>query len=198
MARTKHFDRDTALEAAMTLFWKRGYHATSVQMLVDATGLSRSSLYASFGDKQVLFLAAIELYLESVNRARIAQMMASESPRDGIEQFFNDMIDFSTGKGKRLGCLLTNSAIEFGRGDGEVQARIFGVFSSVESAFAKTVARGQARKEIATAQSPQAMARFLMTLVQGVRVMSQVNPKKAWLRSALAVGLGVIDHQQAV
>ena len=181
----------------MQLFWRNGYHATSMQQLVDATGLSRSSLYETFGGKESLFLAAIERYLEGINRVRVKAMLDNPSPQSGIEDFFNGIVDFAIGDGKKLGCLLTNSAIEFGAGKGRIEERIFGIFKAVEEAFTKTIDRGQQLGEIPTRQSPRELARFLMTQVQGVRVMSRVNPNVDWLRSAVSVALCVIHKTSA-
>ncbi|MEM7209798.1 MAG: TetR/AcrR family transcriptional regulator [Pseudomonadota bacterium] len=196
MPRTKAFDEDTALHSAMQLFWKQGYHATSMQQLLDATGLSRSSLYETFGGKEALFLAAIERYLNEINRVRVQAMLNDPSPRCGIEAFFSGIVEFAVGDAKKLGCMMTNSAIEFGSGKGPIEDRIFGVFKAVEEAFVTTVERGQQLGEIPHRQTPRELARFLMTQVQGVRVMSRVNPERDWLQSAVSVALCVIRKSE--
>ena len=192
MARSKNFDEKAALESAMQLFWQNGYHATSMQQLVDATSLSRSSLYDTFGGKEDLFLAAIEYYLEKVNQQRVKLMVENTSPRSGIESFFNGIIEFAIKDGKKLGCLLTNSAIEFGWSQGKIEEKIFGIFKNVEKAFLSTVHKGQQTGEITKHQQPEELARFLMVQVQGIRVMSRVNPDERWLRDALSVSLGAL------
>ena len=196
MARSKNFDEKEVLGRAMHLFWRNGYYATSMQQLVDATGLSRSSLYETFGGKESLFLAAIELYLDEINRKRVTAMLNSESAREGIETFFSGIVDFSINDGKKLGCLLTNSAIEFCAGKGRIEERIFGVFSTVEDAFTETIKRGQKTGDISSVQNPREIACFLMTQVQGMRVMSRVNPKREWLQNSLAITLAILGDKK--
>ena len=182
----------------MNLFWQTGYRATSMQMLVDVTGLNRSSLYNTFGTKDALFLSSVERYLEKINRVRLQKMKSNDSPRKGIEVFFNDVIDFATGDGKKLGCLLTNSAIELGNVEGKIQQRLYGVFKTVEDEFTAVIKRGQQSGGIATTQKARTTARFLVTQLQGLRVMSRVNPKKDWLRSSLILAMGVLDNKAKV
>lgn len=185
MARQKTFAPDDALDKAMRLFWKRGYHATSIQDLVEATGVNRASLYDTFGDKEQLFLAAVERYLAEVNRVRLAKLRANPSPKDALTGYFGDLIDFATGEGRRLGCLLTNSAIEFGEQREGLGRRLYGLFDEAEETLVELIERAQARGEIPKERDSRAAARFLLTMINGMRVMSRVKPDDAlWMRDA--------------
>jgi len=184
MARHKDFDPDLALDKAMRLFWRRGYHATSIQDLVEATGINRASLYATFGGKEELFLAAVERYLAEVNRARLSKLQGNPSPRAAIRGYFDDLIDFATGDGRRLGCMLTNAAVEFGERGDRIGQRVYGLFDEVEEALTVLIERGQKAGEIDTARDPRASARFLLTMINGMRVMSRVKPDETWMRDA--------------
>ena len=184
MARHKAFDPDTALDKAMRLFWRKGYHATSMQDLVEETGINRASLYATFGGKEELFLAAVERYLKVINRERLGKMAAFDSPRDALRGYFEDLIAFAIGDGKRLGCLLTNSAIEFGERGDRIGKQVYGIFDEVEDTLTALVERGQERGEISTGRDARAAARFLLTMINGMRVMSRVKPDEAWMRDA--------------
>lgn len=185
MARQKTFEPDEALDKAMRLFWRRGYHATSIQDLVEATGLNRASLYDTFGGKEDLFLAAVERYLAQVNRARLAKLRANPSPKSALTGYFEDLIAFDTGEGRHLGCLLTNSAIEFGeRGEG-IGQRLYGLFDEVEETLVGLIEKAQALGEVSPAKDPRAAARFLLTMINGMRVMSRVkSDDAAWMRDA--------------
>lgn len=185
MARQKTFTPDEALDKAMRLFWKRGYHATSIQDLVEATGVNRASLYDTFGDKEQLFLAAVERYLAEVNRVRLAKLRANPSPKDALTGYFEDLIAFATGEGRRLGCLLTNSAIEFGEQREGLGRRLYGLFDEAEETLVELIERAQARGEIPKERDSRAAARFLLTMINGMRVMSRVKPDDAlWMRDA--------------
>ena len=193
MTRSRAFDEQVALDSAMRLFWRHGYNATSMQMLVDATGLNRSSLYLAFGDKEALFLAAIENYLEHINGARVQRLKNEPSARKGIEDFFRGIIEFATGEGRRLGCLLTNSAIEKGATESPVQQKIYGVFSQVENCFTAVIERGQAAGEISLSWDARHLARFLITQIQGIRVISRLNPDRVWLESVLGIVMNALE-----
>lgn len=197
MARHKDFDPDLALDKAMRLFWRRGYHATSIQDLVEATGVNRASLYATFGGKEDLFLAAVERYLAQVNRKRLAKMQANPSARAAIRGYFEDLIAFATGEGRRLGCMLTNSAIEFGDGEEPIGRRLFGLFDEVEEQLTALIERGQAAGEIDPARDPRAAARFLLTMINGMRVMSRVKLDADWMRDA-GSGIELLFTEPAV
>ena len=185
MARQKTFTPDEALDKAMRLFWKRGYHATSIQDLVEATGVNRASLYDTFGDKEQLFLAAVERYLAEVNRVRLAKLRANPLPKDALTGYFEDLIAFATGEGRRLGCLLTNSAIEFGEQREGLGRRLYGLFDEAEETLVELIERAQARGEIPQERDSRAAARFLLTMINGMRVMSRVKPDDAlWMRDA--------------
>lgn len=196
MARQKSFDPDDALDKAMRLFWRRGYHATSIQDLVEATGINRASLYGTFGDKEQLFLAAIERYLAVVNRKRLAKLRANPSPRSALIAYFEDLIAFATGEGRELGCLLTNSAVEFGeRGEG-IGRRIYGLFDEAEETLAGLIERAQERGEVPPDKDPRALARFVLTMINGMRVMSRVKPDDPdWMRDA-ASGIELLFAQR--
>ena len=186
MPRAKTYDPDQALDSAMRLFWRQGYHATSIQDLVEATGLNRSSLYSAYGGKEELFLAAVEHYLAEINRSRLAALQAEGSPRAALESYFEDLVHFATGEGRQLGCLLTNSAIEFCADEDDLAKRIYGIFGDVEEAFTDLIRRAQAAGEISADKDPRAAARFLVTLINGLRVMSRVRPEEVWIRDALS------------
>src|SRR5260370_42100589 len=91
MAGVKQFDRNNVLDRAIALFWRRGYEATSIQDLVDATGINRGSLYSTFGDKQRFFLAVLDRYAEQFARPLMEQL-TDPHPPPPIERMFAAII----------------------------------------------------------------------------------------------------------
>ena len=91
MAGVKQFDRDDLLDHAMTVFWRNGYQATSIQDLVEATGVNRGSLYATFGDKRGLFLAVIEHYSDRFGKPVMAELNDPD-PRRAIERMLEAIV----------------------------------------------------------------------------------------------------------
>ena len=101
--RTKQFVREEALDKAVELFWQQGYEATSIQNLVDKMGINRSSMYDTFGDKQQLFLVAMERYIDRVVSKRLAVVNTTGSGKESIQQFFGDVVDYAVSDAERRG-----------------------------------------------------------------------------------------------
>jgi TetR/AcrR family transcriptional regulator, transcriptional repressor for nem operon len=193
MARPRSFEREAALEQAMRLFWARGYAGVSIQDVVEATGLSRASLYAAFGDKRALFREAVEHYVARVSAGRLARLDAPGSAKAAIRRYFDDLAAFTLGEGRKLGCLLTNTAVELAPHDAAIEARLKASFAKVEAAFARTIRRGQAQGEIAAQKDPRALARFLVNAVQGLRVFGRARPSRAALHDIVSATLAALD-----
>ena len=139
MGRKKNYDRDTLIEKAMELFRDHGFAGTSTQMLVEGLGVNRFSLYAEFGNKQGLFEAALERYNKDVIERRFGPL---EAPTAGIEEI-RALLEFygSAGKGSASGrgCLLCNTAVEFGPVDPTGAEYIQRYFSYLSKAFYKAL-----------------------------------------------------------
>src|ERR1700744_4811865 len=84
--RPREFDRDTALKAAMLLFWRKGFAATSMNDLCDAMGIRSPSLYAAFGSKEALYLEAIEHYVRTIGPAIWDKLATAATARAGVEK----------------------------------------------------------------------------------------------------------------
>ena len=175
MPKTVTYDRDDVLTRAMMQFWKSGYEASSVQDLVNATGINRASIYNSFGDKKGLFLASVQHYLEKVNAKRLSMLKAEGSALSAIEEYFGDLLDFSANDGRKLGCLITNSLVEVAPLDPEIGEKLSPVLDRVEDGFYQTLLRAQAQGELQPGSDLRALARFLTGQVQGLRVLARAD-----------------------
>jgi TetR/AcrR family transcriptional repressor of nem operon len=194
MGRHAEFDRAEVLARAMHAFWRNGYEATSVQDLVEATGINRASMYNTFGGKEALFLAALDHYVAHVNARRIAALTdGTLPPREAIARFFDGLVDYSLGEGKRLGCLLTNTAIELGARSKDIELRLAGVYARVQGTFEALIRKGQAEGSIAGGKDPLALSRFLVGTVHGLRVLARGGAKEAVLRDVVEVALTTLD-----
>jgi len=176
MPRTIEFDRDEVVHSAMQLFWRKGYRGTSVQSLVDATGVERGSLYNTFGSKRELFLAALDRYVDDVIEDHLADLEGAGSPLEGIRRLFGRVARFSAGSGKGLGCLVTNSCVEMVPHDAEMEVRLQEIFGRMEEAFEGAITRARDEGEIDPDADPEALAAFLMNTLHGLRLTSKTNP----------------------
>lgn len=193
MARPREFDKEAAVRAALGVFWRQGYQATSVQDLVEATGVNRGSLYDTFGDKHGLFLEAIEHYRRHYSARRLSQLEEPGPLREKLATFFGEMIDFSVGEGRLLGCLMTNSAIELAPHDRDAALAVAANMAAMEKAFHRLLSRAQKAGELTAEKSPRDLARFLTATANGLRVMAKVTPQRAALKSVVRVALKTLD-----
>ena len=193
MARPISFEQKEVLDKVVALFWERGFEATSIQDLVEATGLNRSSLYNSFGSKEGLFAAALEHYIATFSRDRLAALAQTNNAKEGLRRYFDDLIRFSVGEGKGLGCLLTNSATELASKDAAVARQLNEQFEVVRQLFADLIVRAQAQGEVAHTKDSEAIASFLLTTIQGIRVLSRAYVEEEQLRQTVKTALSVLE-----
>ncbi len=172
MGRNKSFDEETALSAAMHTFRERGYEATSIKHLERATGLQPGSLYHCYGNKEALFRAALDHYNEAIVGTRIAAYLDSAEGVDGIEAMFISALHEPDGR--TLGCLLTNSAVEFGTAGSSLADGVdtgFSLLETAETAFYSHVERAQGLGLMSKETSATAAAAKILLLYQGLLVL---------------------------
>ncbi|MDJ0714306.1 MAG: TetR/AcrR family transcriptional regulator [Prochloraceae cyanobacterium] len=193
MARHKEFDREVVLEKAMATFWRYGYEGTSVQTLVENMGINRGSIYDTFGDKRSLFLAAIQHYNEAVVKKLIVALEAPGASKQVIIDRFYNLIDRAVADKDRKGCLLVNTAVEVCPHDADTASQIAADFKRIENAFKKALSRAQEKGELGGDRDVTALARYLTCNLQGLRVISKVNPDPKFLRDIAKVALSALD-----
>jgi TetR/AcrR family transcriptional repressor of nem operon len=193
MARPREFDSEAVLERAMQAFWAKGYRATSLDDLCAATGLSRSSLYAAFGGKRALLHRSLDRY-EAQGVARVSKALARPGPvREAIAGFVNDLIDrIVEGPGRR-GCFIGNCAAELARNDKATAARVRRSLGRIEILFRDALLRAQAGGELSRTADVGALARFLVSGIQGLRLVGKANPERATLKGIADVMLRCLD-----
>ena len=132
MPRPREFDTDKALDRAMSVFWERGYHATSVQDLMKAAGVQKQSLYCAFGDKRSLFLKCLNLYTKQTLLGIQKMLNDADSPLDGIARVMRFVSHAPDSKNCPPGCLMANTALELGLDDPGVADEIRRMFRRIE------------------------------------------------------------------
>ncbi len=153
MARSKEFDDRTAVTAARDVFWERGYASTSLAQLQAATGLSKSSLYETYGSKRALFTRAAENYLEQVITPRLAPLEAPGAGKAELVAYFSGLAEFFTAAPNRIarrGCLLLNTAMDLNDLDEDAADLVRGYRERVRRAFL-AIAADEQKAEILTA-----------------------------------------------
>ena len=181
MARPREFDEGVVLEAAVQQFWQYGYEATSVRDLADRMGITGASLYNAFGGKRSLYRRSLEHYLNATFRERIKRFEGNLPPRDALVAFLEEIIERSLSDKLRRGCMLVNSALELAPHDPEFQRVVAKFLSQVEAFFLRCVIAGQKDRTIARSQSAEDLARLLLGVLLGIRVLARSRPNRALL-----------------
>ncbi|HTD97918.1 MAG TPA: TetR/AcrR family transcriptional regulator [Mucilaginibacter sp.] len=193
MARTKDFDEDEVLTKAVNLFWHKGYNGTSMQDLVDGLGISRSSLYDTYGDKHTLFIKALEHYRKSASGSICNIMSHTVSAKEAIKQ----LLDFTTREllddKQHKGCFMVNAEVEMATHDKEVSSMICENDQLLENAFYETIKKGQDSGEISADKDARAIARFIFNTVKGIRVSSKSTTDKDFFGDIVNLTMSVLD-----
>jgi len=192
MGRPREFDETQVLDAAVECFWQRGYEATSMRELAGRTGLTGASLYNAFGDKRALYRRALDHYIDSVFAERVRRLEGSLPPREAIAAFFAEIIQRSLDDRLRRGCLLVNSALEVAPHDEEFRALVSGVLGHIEAFFHRCVLAGQRDGAITAAQPAADLARMLLGVHVGLRVLARTRPERALLEGMVRPALAML------
>ncbi|GAA2878134.1 TetR family transcriptional regulator [Actinoplanes cyaneus] len=172
MSRVKEFEPDQALDAAMRLFWQRGYEATSMADLVAATGVARASLYATFGSKHDLYLRALDRYVRQRDPVLVERLAGPGSALPAIRSVLDDFVAEATGAGD-LGCFVVNAAVERMSADTAVALSVETSWETIEVALTSALLRARGSGELAAGADPRRLARFLMVVLEGLRVVGK-------------------------
>lgn len=195
MARPREFDEAAVLDAAVQCFWSRGYEATSIRDLIRQTGLTGASLYNAFGDKRALYRRALEHYVEGSIGERIRRCEAMQ-PRAAIAAFFSEILKRSLEDAERKGCMVVNTALDVAPHDPAFEEAVVGVLSRIEGFFLSSVRQGQADGSITTLQTADDLARHLLGVLMGVRVLARVRPERDLLEGAVRPALALLAPER--
>jgi len=193
MARPREFDEAAALDAAMDCFWRHGYEATSVRDLAARMGITGTSLYNAFGDKRSLFRQALQRYAERSTRERIARLESTLPPKQAVRAFLGEIVERSLDDRDRRGCLLVNSALEIAPHDPELGAELAARLGEIEAFFRRTVTAAQADGSVPPDRDPADLARLLLGVTLGVRVLARTNPQRELLEGTVRPALALLD-----
>ena len=193
MARPREFDEEAVLDAAVQCFWEHGYEATSVRDLIEKTGITGASLYNAFGDKRALYQRALDHYVEDsvVDRIRRCEALA---PREAIGAFFAEIVRRSLDDRQHKGCMLVNAALDVAPNDPGFQRIVAAVLIRVEQFFLGRIEAGQADRTITRSLAAKTLARHLLGVLMGVRVLARVRPERALLDGVVSGALALLDR----
>ncbi len=169
----KSYDTAAVVDRAKHAFWAAGYEATSINDLLEATGLNRGSLYAEFGDKRGLFMAALRSYDVDQREAFLGELAANAAPLDAIATAFSVAAEVPEDGITPAGCLLVNTALELAPHDPEVRTLVNVSFAAVEEFFSIRLHDAQSRGELNADVNTDTAATALLGLFLGLRVLTR-------------------------
>jgi len=191
--RPKAFDRHKALIQALQLFWRTGYAATSVDDLSRALHLSRSSLYATFGDKRTLFLEALRFYSEQVISRTARTVQEAPSPRAGIRAIFDELAAGAGTDRGAMGCFMINSVAELVPYDPDVTELARSYSQAVQRILADAVAHAAAQQGLPSDHTPAQLAAYLFNALQGIRILLKSGATREQVDAVCAMTLQSLE-----
>jgi TetR/AcrR family transcriptional repressor of nem operon len=192
MSRTKEFDEAEVLDQALELFRARGFKHTSFADLTDELGVSRQSLYDTYGDKQTLYHAALKRYLGRAIDFIRRQLADSAPVRKVMAGLFEALLAGNCSKGSP-GCLMVNSMVELAPHDADIRALAQAHAREVGGLFASRLSAAQRKGEISKTKDPVALARFFYHTMLGLSVASRALGERDTLRDSARLALQLLD-----
>ncbi|MCX5214196.1 TetR/AcrR family transcriptional regulator [Kitasatospora sp. NBC_00240] len=193
MARTKEFDPDAALQAALELFWRRGYEATSMSDLVEHLGIGRASLYATFGSKHELYLRALDRYAELTDPKLLDELSQPGPVLPAVRALVRRFAAEAGSEQRAAGCFVTNTAAELAPHDRAAARRVEASWDHLETLLHSALVRAAAGGELPPGREPRALARMLVVLLQGIRVVGKAASDPLRVHDAAEQALTLLD-----
>jgi TetR/AcrR family transcriptional repressor of nem operon len=193
MARSKEFDEKRALAAAMEVFWRQGYENTSLEALMREMGIAKQSLYDTFGDKRALYLKAMAFYRERTNSSLRETLTSAPNVKEGFARVLLGLVAESREQHLR-GCLLLSANLERAVDDEEIARFLEDNQAEVESIFAEALRRGQRHGELPKGAEAEALAKFLVVAIHGMRAMARLKSDRRALRQVAKIALAMLER----
>jgi TetR/AcrR family transcriptional repressor of nem operon len=190
MTRPREFDPDKALDRAVAMFWERGYAETSMDELVQETGVSRYGFYGTFGSKLDLFEQVLGRYAEKMSRQMMGSLLDPEAGLKEIEAYFRRMPKFAKSRDARKGCLLCNTAVELAPHNRRIAGMVRKTYDKVTLIFSNALSNAVKAGEIKKTKSEiNSLARYLTGLMRALSVMARIGTPPDEIKDFIKVGL---------
>ena len=196
LGRPAEYDKERSLNAALAVFWRKGYEATSLADLCEAMSMSKSTLYAVFGDKRQLFLSAIRAYSDDLLAELRKNYEMSAGPIEFIEQILRSVAREAGPRGERRGCLVMNSATEFAQSDRDVARIVSHTLEEMAAVFATALTRAK-REGTIRLGAPDLMALYIVSTIAGMKTMVKGGRSEHELHLLVDMVMGQIGAARA-
>ncbi|MEJ0000860.1 MAG: TetR/AcrR family transcriptional regulator [Verrucomicrobiota bacterium] len=196
LGRPREFDEEKVLAAAARTFWEHGYHETSIEVLCEATGLLRGSLYSAYGDKKGILMAALAHYSEG-RVARLARSLRKRNLgrnvlREGLLYYVQTASDLERARA----CFITNTALELTPQDPGVAQLVERVFRRMAALWTEAALRARDEGFFDLKLDAMAAGNYLLCVAQGLRVLGKIYREKE-LTDMVDMALRALEERPA-
>ena len=188
--RPRTFCVEQALDRALKVFWQKGYEGTSLSDLTAVMGINRPSLYAAYGNKEALFRKALDRYIEG-SAAFLGRSMEQTTSRAVVEHLLLSSADGVTCPDNPHGCLTVRCALASGEAADSIRLELVKRRADGESVLRKRLERAQLEGDLPTDANPADLARYVMTVHQGMSVQAAGGANRAQLRRVVKTALRI-------
>lgn len=192
--RRRSFDRDQALDAAVLVFWDKGYDGSSIEDLTHAMGINRPSLYATFGNKRDLFMQAIDRYAATHGNRTFSAFRLEPDNRKAIERFFDVSIDCALAEDTPRGCLINTVATEAAENNAELRDKLARMFTQTDAAIARRLASNH-DADASPIHDPEGLARMAHSVTHSIMTRARAGASRAELSHIADAFIAVLFPQ---
>ena len=175
--RPRSFDPDAALDAAVLVFWEKGYDGTSVADLTSAMGINRPSLYATYGNKRDLFIQAIDRYAATYGSRTFSALQSGTDNRTAIQRFFEASIDCALAEGTPRGCLINTVATEAAETDADLRDKLARMFEQTDVAIGRRMAENRTSYE-SSRHDPDELAQMAHSVTHSIMTRARAGASR--------------------
>jgi len=186
--RPRSFDLDKALDAALQVFWRKGYEGASLSDLTQAMGINRPSLYAAFGDKETLFRKALDRYAEGP-AAYVGEALKRPTARTVTEKLLRGAAELLTDPHHPSGCLMVQAALVCGEASDCIRKELVSRRLAGEAAVHRRFKRAIAEGDLPADSNPADLARYVVTISQGMAVQAASGASREQLRRVVGAAM---------
>lgn len=193
MPKKEMFDNGEVLKKALFLFWEKGFNGTSIANLETTMGINRSSIYNTYGNKNELFLKALEFYTEVQKASLYSEFIKDKSSLTAIRLLFESLAKETLSDKTQKGCFLVNTTTELANQDPGLRLFLIKAKETMVSIFTELIGKAQAAGEVPVEKDAKAIALYFFSSLQGLRVTGMLSVRKKELQQIAESVLHILE-----